>query len=625
MGFHAFVREPGGRGDWYVDPAYNRRGTTAHLSYSLRRPAGSRAAPRRARSTAHRATRRRAGAGRATEPARRSSSATLPPRADHRPVLRRLLRHRERAGREGHADQPGQPDLQRRPRHPSCGWSTTPTSSTSTPTPRPPAPTARAARAPCFDRWTTRATPDDRRPARLLRRPTLGQNRTVLGQLIGASNYDVGHIALGNNGGGIAYLGVVGGDYKGGGCTGLPAAAGRLLRHRLRRARDRPPVRRQPHLQRRRRHCGGNISEASVEPGSGSSVMAYAGICGQDDLQPHTDPYFSPATIDEVDAYTGTRPYRSTEVQTVSLRGFDTDGEPFTLTYRRPTTAIRHPRRRLHRRRHRGGRRGAHRPRRHDRGWGYDEFDPTSDDPARRARRHRLPGDLQRGAATLEVDGADVDLPSLDGDQRVGRRGRLRRRDRPGRPGSTTAAAATSRPPATTRPRSTAPGGQDDPDPHAVRADRLGHGRRRRRADLPVGADRPRRQGTRLADNTKVNGPLFRVFGDDARGHRRGHAEVAVARPSTSPTATRPGSSPTWPRCSHGNTNAGDRPCPDVPPLPDDRTLRARHGARLLLGVPADRGLPRQRRRRRPASCTSGSPPATSSPTAAASPTTTSR
>ena len=85
--------------------------------------------------------------------------------------------------------------------------------------------------APCFEPYDDNGTPDDHRttPAGDLDFcdvPTLGKNRTVLGQLIGASNYDVGHIALGNNGGGIAYLGVVGGDYKGGGCTGLPEPKG---------------------------------------------------------------------------------------------------------------------------------------------------------------------------------------------------------------------------------------------------------------------------------------------------------------------------------------------------------------------------------------------------------------
>ena len=114
----------------------------------------------------------------------------------------------------------------------------------------------------------------------------------MLGQIVGAANYDVGHIGLGVNGGGIAYLGVVGWDYKGGGCTGLPEPKGDFfaidyVAHEL-------------GHQYSGNHtffaCGGGGNERTgIEPGSGSTVMAYAGICGSDDLQPHTDPYFSAA------------------------------------------------------------------------------------------------------------------------------------------------------------------------------------------------------------------------------------------------------------------------------------------------------------------------------------------
>src|SRR6185503_19184245 len=50
--------------------------------------------------------------------------------------------------------------------------------------------------------------------------------RFVIGQIIGASNYDIGHLALGQPGGGVANLGVVGRSNKAGGCTGIPTPVG---------------------------------------------------------------------------------------------------------------------------------------------------------------------------------------------------------------------------------------------------------------------------------------------------------------------------------------------------------------------------------------------------------------
>ncbi len=159
--------------------------------------------------------------------------------------------------------------------------------------------------------------------------------RYVISQIIGASGYDIGHLALGQPGGGVANLGVVGRSNKAGGCTGVPTPVGDLyaidyVAHEMGHQFAGNHT-----FNGNQLNCsGGNRNgPTSVEPGSGQSIMAYAGICLTDDEQPHSDGYFSQRSQQEIGAYTSSSQAAINEVQTVSLRHFGGGNETQVVTF----------------------------------------------------------------------------------------------------------------------------------------------------------------------------------------------------------------------------------------------------------------------------------------------------
>lgn len=575
MGFHASVRS-GGQGAWYVDPAYNGRGTTEHLSYyggSLPRPEAEfveREAPQlgpvidrrqAALAAGEPVTQRVYRLALLTDPTYAAYFGTANVTAEKVTLMNRVnqiynddlainlqlvdgtdLLNFDTAAR---ATEPNGP----------CGAH------------------------PCY-------TSDPEAPGYVEGQlaycdvGTLQRNQVVLGQLIGASNYDIGHIMLGVNGGGIAGLGVVGGIEKAMGCTGLPDPTGDFMAIDY--------VAHEMGHQFGGNHtfngvqsaCSGGNRNAgtSVEPGSGSSVMAYAGICLQDDLQPHTDPYFSQRTLDEANAYTSGVAAPPVEVQDVSLTGFDTDGESITIGYPgggAPVTLTR------------GSTYTAANIEAAVEaltgadvtvaGWGYDPYsriyNPPPDDvypapltaPDDTGFQVMFAGDAD--PYTDDSDRADMsDLQVISSSVGVTAHvGETAKGGAPGNQGFAVNPTANHAPVVTAPPTRTIPtrtpftltGSGTDPD-----GDPLVY-------LWEQNDDAGGRVGTALVSNRKRWGPLFRVFGTYARVTDSGTLTYHSPGENVA-TATRSRTFPDLAQILAGNTNAKTGRCPSVPALPDN-------------------------------------------------------
>lgn len=143
------------------------------------------------------------------------------------------------------------------------------------------------------------------------------ENPTVIGNAIGSANYDIGHV-FATVGSGLASQGVCGNNNnKARGVTGIANPIGDPY--------DIDYVAHEIGHQFSASHtfnstassCGGNRSAANAyEPGSGSTIMAYANICAPENLQTASDDYFHTRSFIQIFNYSNSQQANTCPVKT---------------------------------------------------------------------------------------------------------------------------------------------------------------------------------------------------------------------------------------------------------------------------------------------------------------------